>query len=110
MKIVKMIREKGGAKEVHLRISSPPIAWPCFYGIDTPTRAELIASHASLEEIRKFVTADTLGYLSFDRLHWFAKQNPKEWFCDACFTGDYPVSLPDAPAIQEEAKAAKTHP
>lgn len=87
-KIIKMVRD-AGAKEVHMRISSPPTAWPCFYGIDTPTRKELIASQKSVEEIRKFITADSLSYLSNDSLYWFEKQKPGEWFCDACFTGNY---------------------
>ena len=104
MKIVKMIREKGGAKEVHMRISSPPIAWPCFYGINTPTHKELIASSKNIEEIRKFVTADSLGYLSFEGLRWFKKLNANEEFCDACFTGKYPVALPDNPEIEAMAK------
>lgn len=106
MKIVKMIR-KAGAKEVHVRISSPPTAWPCFYGIDTPTRKELIASKKSIEEIREFITADTLGYLSRDGLYWFEKLENREWFCDACFTGDYPVDLTDAPHIMEECRKCK---
>lgn len=88
-KIIKMIRD-AGAKEVHMRISSPPSSWPCFYGIDTPTRKELIASNQSTAEIGKFIMADTLNYLSIDSLYWFEKQKPGEWFCDACFTGNYP--------------------
>jgi len=91
MKIINMIR-KAGAKEVHMRISSPPTCWPCFYGIDTPTRDELIASKKSVEEIREYINADSLGYLSHDGLYWFEKKGEPEWFCDACFTGDYPVS------------------
>lgn len=95
MKIVKMIRQ-AGAKEVHLRISSPPTCWPCFYGIDTPTREELIASHQSTKDICKFATADSLGYLSHEGLYWFEKRKTeREWFCDACFTGDYPLKLAD---------------
>lgn len=104
MKIVKMLREKGKAKEVHMRISSPPIAWPCFYGINTPTRKELIASSKNIEEIRKFVTADSLGYLSFEALRWFKKLGPGEEFCDACFTGNYTVELPDNPEIWDMAR------
>ena len=88
-KIIKMIRD-AGAREVHLRISSPQTVSPCFYGIDTPTRNELIASHKSLEEIRQFINADSLAYLSRPSLYWFEKQKPGEWFCDACFTGNYP--------------------
>ncbi len=90
-KIVKMIRD-AGAKEVHVRISSPPTTGPCFYGIDTPNKDELIASNQSVDEIRKFIGADSLGYLSPQGLYWFEK-NHGEWFCDACFTGDYPLPL-----------------
>lgn len=104
MKIVKMLKD-AGAKEVHMRISSPPTCWPCFYGIDTPTKEELIASSHSVEEIRKFIGADSLGYLSQDSLYWFEKKGPKEWFCDACFTGDYPEELADAPEIYKAAKS-----
>ncbi len=102
MKIVKMLR-RAGAKEVHVRISSPPISWPCFYGIDTPTRRELIAAHQSVGETCEFLTADSLGYLSHDGLYWFDKRGRREWFCDACFTGRYPVGLTDNPKIQKEA-------
>jgi len=88
-KIVKMIREGGGAKEVHLRISSPPTTGPCFYGIDTPTRKELIASTHTIDEIRKYITADTLHYLSIEGL---LKVVPSpEKFCTACFDDNYPV-------------------
>lgn len=88
-KIVKMIRD-AGASEVHMRISSPPTTWSCFYGIDTPTRKELIASKYSVDKIRKHIGADSLAYLSSDSLYWFEKKDPKEWYCDACFTGKYP--------------------
>ncbi|RMF96685.1 MAG: amidophosphoribosyltransferase [Candidatus Schekmanbacteria bacterium] len=88
-KIVKMIRD-AGAKEVHMRISSPPTEYPCFYGIDTPTREELIASFNSVEEIRDFVKADSLAYLSVEAMEECVKDNGSE-FCKACFTGDYPV-------------------
>jgi len=94
-KIVKMLREIGGAKEVHLRVSSPPTLGPCFYGMDTPTRKELIAANKSVEEIRQFVGADSLGYLSEAGLYWFEK-GLAESFCDACFTGKYPTPVPDA--------------
>ena len=95
---------KAGAKEVHMRISSPPTSWSCFYGIDTPTRDELISSKKSVEEIREFIGADSLGYLSQEGLYWFQKKEEREWLCDACFTGDYPVSLTDAPQVMEEAQ------
>jgi amidophosphoribosyltransferase len=105
-KIINMIR-KAGAKEVHMRISSPPTRWPCFYGIDTPTREELIASKKSVEEIRQYIDADTLGYLSDDGLYWFQKKGEQEWFCDACFTGNYPVDLTDQPHIMKECECNK---
>ena len=88
-KIVKMIREGGGAKEVHMRISSPPTIGPCFYGIDTPTRKELIASTHTVDEIRKYITADTLSYLSLDGLLRVVP-NPEK-YCTACFNDHYPV-------------------
>jgi amidophosphoribosyltransferase len=91
-KIVKMLREGGGAKEVHLKISSPPTIGPCFYGIDTPTRRELIASTHLLDEIKKYVTADTLSYLSIDGLKKIVPDSHN--FCTACFDCDYPISFP----------------
>jgi amidophosphoribosyltransferase len=92
-KIVKMIRDSG-AKSVDLRISSPPTRWPCFYGIDTPTREELIAANHDPDEIARFVTADTLGYLSVEGLH---KAIGGQGYCDACFSGDYPVPIAERP-------------
>ncbi len=91
-KIVKMLREGGGAKEVHLKISSPPTIGPCFYGIDTPTRQELIASTHLLEEIRKYITADSLSYLSLEGLKKIVP-NPND-YCTACFDCNYPISFP----------------
>ncbi|MCB9667528.1 MAG: amidophosphoribosyltransferase [Myxococcales bacterium] len=88
-KIVRMIRDSG-AREVHLRISSPPTRWPCYYGIDTPQQDELIAAHHTPEEVASYVTADSLGYLSAEGLHTAVG---KSGFCDACFSGDYPVPL-----------------
>lgn len=90
-KIVKMIRN-AGAKEIHMRISSPPITHPCYYGIDTPTRKELIASTHIIEEIRKYLRVDSLHYLSAEGLVKAAGGRPEE-FCLACFTGEYPISL-----------------
>jgi len=91
-KIVKMVRNAGAA-EVHLRISSPPTAYPCFYGIDTPTRKELIAASHTVEETCRYVTADSLGYLSVQGVHASVDRFTGEpcGFCDACFTGRYPV-------------------
>ena len=91
-KIVKMLREGGGAKEVHLKISSPPTIGPCFYGIDTPTRSELIASTHLLDEIRKYVTADSLSYLSIDGLKKIVPNSHN--YCTACFDCNYPISFP----------------
>ncbi len=90
-KIVRMIRG-AGAREVHMRISSPPIQWPCYYGIDTPTRRELIAASHSAEEIRRYLGADSLGYLSLDGMLKAAGGEPGQ-FCHACFTGGYRVGI-----------------
>src|SRR3982751_3995057 len=86
-KIVKMLRD-AGAREVHLRISAPPTRWPCYYGIDTPSRSELIAATHTEPEIAKYVTADSLGYLSEQGMHEAVRAEPRT-FCDACFTGEY---------------------
>jgi amidophosphoribosyltransferase len=90
-KIVRMVRQ-AGAREVHLRISCPPTVSPCFYGVDTPTRGELIASNHPIEEIRKFVEADSLGYLSLASLRKAVADDRHE-YCYACYTGDYPTEL-----------------
>jgi len=88
--LVQMIRA-AGAREVHLRLASPPITGPCHYGIDTPTEAELIAATHSAEEIRDFLGVDTLGYLSLDGMLRAAGTRNK--FCDACFSGRYPIPV-----------------
>ena len=90
--IVRMLRE-AGAIEVHVRISSPPVAWPCFYGIDFATRAELIASGMDTEGIRRSIGADSLGYISLSGLI-AATEQPKTRLCRACFDGEYPIELP----------------
>jgi amidophosphoribosyltransferase len=90
--LVRMLRE-AGAREVHLRITSPPVAWSCFYGIDTGDREELIAAHLDVDGIREYLSLDTLAYLTLDRLV-DATGAAGAGFCDACFTGDYPVSVP----------------
>ncbi len=90
---VRMLRE-AGALEVHVRISSPPVKWPCFYGIDFATRAELIANGLEVEEIAASVGADSLGYISLEGMV-AATAQPAENLCAACFTGSYPVDLPD---------------
>lgn len=91
-KIVKMVRA-AGAREVHLRISCPPTVSPCFYGVDTPRRSELIAATHSLEEIKKYVGADSLGYLSLDGL-LSAVGEQRKHYCTSCYTGQYPVAFP----------------
>lgn len=100
-KIVQMVRD-AGAKEVHMRIASPPTTDSCFYGIDTPAKKDLLASHMNIYEIAKFIGADSLSYLSPDALYRAvgeAKRDAKNpQYCDACFTGDYPVELKDKKA------------
>jgi amidophosphoribosyltransferase len=91
-KIVRMVRQ-AGAREVHLRISCPPTISPCFYGVDTPTRSELIASNHTVEEIRRFVEADSLAYLSIDSLRKAVEDDTKHEYCYACYTGNYPTEL-----------------
>lgn len=91
-KIVRMVRA-AGAREVHMRISCPPTISPCFYGVDTPRRAELIAATHSLEEIRKYIEADTLRYLSLDGL-LAAVGRRRDSYCTSCYTGEYPVEFP----------------
>ena len=93
-KIVRMLKE-AGAKEVHMRISSPPTAWSCYYGIDTPERRDLIASSHSNDEIREFIEADSLGYLSEEGMLEAVRKNddPRNLYCTACFSGKYPVAV-----------------
>jgi amidophosphoribosyltransferase len=92
--LVQMLRE-AGAKEIHVRISSPPITWPCFYGVDFATRAELIATGLAPDEVRMSIGADSLGYLSKDGMIQASNQKEGE-LCTACFTGTYPIELPTA--------------
>src|SRR5579872_1688334 len=91
-KIVRMVRQ-AGAKEVHVRISGPPTISPCFYGVDTPTKNELIGANNTVEEIRKFMEADSLAYLSLGSLRKAVADNEKHEYCYACYTGDYPTEL-----------------
>ena len=91
--LIKMIRE-AGAREIHLRIASSPITGPCYYGIDTPNRDELIASAHSVEQIREHLKVDSLGYLSLDGMH-SALTGGATGYCDACFSGNYPTAIPD---------------
>jgi amidophosphoribosyltransferase len=104
-KIVKMLRE-AGAREVHVRISSPPTAHSCHYGIDTPTRRELIAATSSVDDIRQFIEADSLGYLSTEgMLEAFGR--PLQATCTACFTGIYPVAIEEEEREKEQALDAR---
>ena len=104
---VKSLRE-AGAKEIHLRISCPPTKHSCFYGIDFPTRKELIANRLSLEEIRRFISADTLGYLSLDGV--LKAVGKPERYCTACWSGTYPIPFGeegDKFALEKHAGEAK---
>jgi len=92
--IVAMLRE-AGALEVHVRIASPPVKWPCFYGIDFASRDELIAGHCSVEEIREAIGADSLGFVSLEQLV-AATEQPPQSLCRACFDGHYPVEVPES--------------
>ena len=83
--------KKAGAKEVHVRISSPPFLWPCYFGTDIPEREQLIAYNRSIEEIRDIIGADTLGYLKVERLHEMVEGLN---ICEGCFTGKYPLEPP----------------
>ncbi len=89
--VVKLLK-RAGAREVHMRICAPPIRYPCFFGVDMATRGELIAAHKTISEVRDFIGADSLGYLSIDGLIK-AVALPKDIFCLACFTGDYPIPV-----------------
>jgi amidophosphoribosyltransferase len=90
-KIVRIVRE-AGAREVHMRISCPPTVSPCFYGVDTPTRKELIAATHTVEEIREYLGADTLGYLSLEGMRT-AVGDTQGHFCNACYTQEYPTAI-----------------
>ncbi|NOY53255.1 MAG: amidophosphoribosyltransferase [Deltaproteobacteria bacterium] len=99
-KIVKMVRD-AGAREVHMRVSSPPTTHPCFYGIDTPTRKELIASSHTVEDIRRYITADSLGYLSVEKM-MEAVPDQADGYCLACFSGKYAIRFPEIQRNQLE--------
>ena len=98
-KIVRMIRS-AGAKEVHMRISCPPTISPCFYGVDTPSRSELIAANKSVDEIRDFIGADSLSYLSLEGLKKACGEGEKVSYCTACYTGTYPTNWVDIEEVQ----------
>ncbi|HYO82496.1 MAG TPA: amidophosphoribosyltransferase [Bryobacteraceae bacterium] len=100
-KLVRMVRN-AGAREVHLRISCPPTVSPCYYGVDTPSKKELIAANHSVEEIRRFVEADTLGYLSLEALS-HAVKDERNRYCSSCYTGEYPTQFVPVEAIRRHA-------
>jgi amidophosphoribosyltransferase len=102
-KIVRMMRQ-AGAREVHLRISCPPTISPCFYGVDTPTKRELIAANNNVEGIRRFVEADTLGYLSLASLRKAVGDSEKHEYCYACYSGDYPTELVNIEQLMRSSK------
>ena len=104
--MVTMLRESG-ATEVHLRISSPPFQWPCFYGIDTPDRSELLAATKTMDEIVEFLQVDSIEYLSLEHLVQ-AVNAPGAGFCDACLTGNYPVPVPVTLTTSSELSGAST--
>jgi amidophosphoribosyltransferase len=91
--VVSMLRD-AGATEVHMLVTCPPLQWPCFYGIDMPTRQELIAADLTVEQIRSYVGADSLGYLSLEGMVQ-AAGGEKGSFCRACFDGEYPIEIPE---------------
>ena len=101
-KIVRMIRS-AGAKEVHMRISCPPTISPCFYGVDTPSKKELIAANKSVEEIRDFIGAESLAYLSLEGLKKACEDGAQTRYCTACYTGSYPTNWVDVEEIQPAA-------
>lgn len=105
-KIVRMVRA-AGATEVHLRISCPPTISPCFYGVDTPSKKDLIAANNSIEEIRQFIEADSLCYLSLDGLQTACGAGPQQTYCVACYTGEYPTQWVDVKEILPAAAAVR---
>jgi amidophosphoribosyltransferase len=96
-KIVEMVRA-AGAREVHMRISCAPTVGPCYYGVDTPRRKELIAATHSVEEIRRFIEADSLGYLSLEGMYRAVGRGSS--FCAACYTNEYPVPVPEEAGVR----------
>jgi amidophosphoribosyltransferase len=104
-KIVRMIRN-AGAKEVHMRISCPPTVSPCFYGVDTPSKKQLIAANKSVEEIREYIGADSLSYLSLDGLKKACGEGERVSYCSACYTGKYPTEIIDVEEILPATESA----
>ena len=100
-KIVQMVRQ-AGATEVHVRIACPPTIAPCFYGVDTPTRKELIGANQSVDDIREFIGADTLGFLNLKGLLDACGDPSDSHFCTACYTGEYPTAISDKAKTKTE--------
>jgi amidophosphoribosyltransferase len=98
-KIVRMVRD-AGATEVHMRISCPPTISPCFYGVDTPSKKHLIAANKSIEEIREYIGADSLAYLSLEGLKRACADGANTTYCTACYTGKYPTDFVDVEEIE----------
>jgi amidophosphoribosyltransferase len=98
-KIVRMIRN-AGAKEVHMRISCPPTISPCYYGVDTPSKNQLIGAHKTIDQIREYIRADSLAYLSLEGLKKACGDGEKTSYCSACYTGNYPTTVIDVEEIQ----------
>lgn len=107
LKIVQMMRE-AGAREVHMRIASPPTKNPCFYGVDTPEKSKLIASRMSIAEMAQYIKVDTLSFLSIDGLYRAVGEARRNGdlpqFCDACFTGEYPTRLTDRDGTRDNVR------
>jgi amidophosphoribosyltransferase len=112
LKIVQMMRE-AGAKEVHMRIASPPTMNSCFYGVDTPERSKLLASNMDIEEMRAFIQADSLAFISIDGLYRALREDSRHTdspqYCDACFTGDYPTTLTDQDELDQSNQLVLLH-
>ena len=106
LKILTHHIRKAGAKEVHVRVSCPPIRYPCYYGMDFPTREELIASSKTVEEIREYLEVDSLGYLSLEGLLGSVPQDGLG-YCSACYSGDYPVSIEEAVSKTQHEKSVR---
>jgi len=105
---VRMVRD-AGARAVHMRISCPPTISPCFYGVDTPSRTQLIAANKSVDEIRDFIGADSLSYLSLEGMrHACGEDESERRFCNACYTGQYPTEWVDVADVKPAPALATT--
>jgi len=105
-KIVRMVRD-AGAKEVHVRISCPPTISPCYYGVDTPSKNQLIAANKTVDEIRDYIGADSLAYLSLEGLRQACAEGEKTTYCTSCYTGIYPTEFVPVEQLIPPALATK---